>query len=115
RHHRRVPSLSGAADRRRRLSALSQRPSRLCAHPRQVGEEETEDRIQDLMAHPGKTWSDEQVRAFVEGTLDPQSAASLSAEVHQDLALAQRVANLRAQRRRDIATQGTAGPAASAG
>src|SRR5690606_70808 len=67
------------------------------------------------MAHPGKTWSDGQVRAFVEGTLDPQSAASLSAEVHQDLALAQRVANLRAQRRRDNATQATAGPAAAAG
>src|SRR5690606_6674990 len=67
------------------------------------------------MAQPGKTWSDEQVRAFVEGTLDPQSAASLSAEVNQDLALAQRVANLLAQRRRDNDTKVSPGPAADAG
>ena len=50
------------------------------------------------MTPPG-TWSDEQVRAFVDGRLDAPAAARFSAQVQQDLALAERVARERSQRK----------------
>lgn len=53
------------------------------------------------------TWSDEQVRAFVGGQLDAQTAARFSAQVQQDLVLAERVARERSHRRQ-AATGATA-------
>lgn len=53
------------------------------------------------------TWSDEQVRAFVDGQLDAQTAARFSAQVQQDLALAERVARQRSRQRQSGTGTGT--------
>ncbi|MFO7326753.1 MAG: hypothetical protein DIU62_013675 [Pseudomonadota bacterium] len=48
----------------------------------------------------GRTWSDGEVRAFVDGVLEPAAAAQFTAQVQQDLALAERVARQRALKRK---------------
>jgi len=62
------------------------------------------------MSTTGTHWSDAQVRAFVEGTLDAPAAAQLGAQVQQDLALAERVARQRAQRRQSGAPEAASAP-----
>lgn len=62
------------------------------------------------MATTGSHWSDAQVRAFVEGTLDASATAQFSAQVQQDLALAERVARQRAQRRQAGASEAGGAP-----
>jgi hypothetical protein len=48
----------------------------------------------------GRTWSDAEVRAFVDGVLDAHTASQFAAQVQHDLALAERVARQRALKRR---------------
>jgi anti-sigma factor RsiW len=55
------------------------------------------------MAATSRTWSDGEVRAFVDGLLDAAAASQLAQQVQKDLALAERVARQRALKRRAAA------------
>ncbi len=63
------------------------------------------------MAAAGTSWSDAQVRAFVEGQLDAEATAQFSAQVRHDLALAERVARQRALKKHPGGTQAVGTPA----